>query len=155
MNARRAALCLCAAIGLLSSTARADDAEKSGVFLDVPLFELPFNAVNGGLTLPSMRQSLWVASDAYQLLHHGIGRLVDPYDPTSTGARLLGRALVTLGDLLVTQLPLGGAWEHETWHRAVLSHAKIHSRDAIYDFKFTELVGVDHVSDGGHVFLQI
>lgn len=140
--------CLLALSALLLSTpARAEDAaDRSGVMLDVPLVDLPFNA-RSGLRWPSMQQSLALSSDFYQMLHFGLGQAIDPYEG-ETWRKVLGKVVIGASDLLLTNFPLGLAWQHEEGHRAVLSHEKISSFNGVYRFRlFDQMISVNKVSD--------
>lgn len=120
--------------------------DRHGVVLDVPLVDLPFNA-RGGLAWPGMPQSLALSGDFYQLLHFGLGQAIDPYEGP-WWQRLAGRALIGAGDLLVTNLPPGLAWQHEEGHRAVLSKERISSFNGVYRFRpFAGVVAVSEVKD--------
>lgn len=135
-----------AAAAALPSVARADDSARSGVVLDVPLVDLPYNA-RGGLRWPSMTQSLALSGDFYQVFHYGVGQAIDPYEG-EWWRRLLGRAVISAGDLLVTGLPPALTWQHEEGHRAVLGTQKISSANGVYHFKpFSSTTSVDKVKD--------
>ena len=146
---RRVALALAAAVLALASPARADPGgleERTGVVLDVPLIDVPFNTAHG-FTWPSMGESLALSADFYQLVHHGVGTLIDPYDQV-TSRRVLGRVAVTLADLLVTNLPGGLIWAHTEAQRAVLGRYGISSRDDVYRFNVVDpTIYASHVQD--------
>ncbi|MCS6902294.1 MAG: hypothetical protein RMJ98_22090 [Myxococcales bacterium] len=120
---------------------------RHGVVVDLPLVDVPFNLL-GGLTSPSMGQSLGLSASFYQMLHGGLGWVLDPYEG-AWWQQLGGRALIGAADLLVTNLPLGLAWQHEEGHRAVLSRERIKSFNGVYRFEpFAEVVAVSEVADG-------
>ena len=133
----------------LASPAHADPGglqERSGVVLDVPLLDAPFN-FKDGFTWPAMGQSLALSTDFYQLVHNGVGRLIDPYDPI-TSRRILGRVAVTLADVLVTNLPGGLIWAHNEGQRAVLGRHGISSFNDVYRFNVVDpTIYASHVSD--------
>lgn len=137
------------ALLLPAAPAAADEGgldERTGVALDIPLVDLPFNSQHG-LTWPSMGQALGLSSDFYQLVHHGVGKLVDPYDPVRSQA-ILGRVAIVVADALATNLPGGLIWAHNEGQRAVLGRNDISSRNDIYRFRlFDPTVYVSRVSD--------
>jgi hypothetical protein len=69
--------------------------------------------------------------------------------------RLLGRASVALWDYYTMALPLGDAWVHEEFHRAVMGSRGIDSFNDIYKLKLgAEAIAVSHVEDEGLVRLK-
>jgi hypothetical protein len=154
MRARPALACALALLPLLAGTpARASDgadgsdaADKRGLYLELPLIDLPAN-VRHGFSAPSMQQSLWIATDVYQLAHFGIGEALDPYEGP-WWSRLLGRVAIAAADVALLPLPGGLAWQHEEWHRAALSNRQASSSNDVYRFRvFDSLVNVSHVAD--------
>jgi hypothetical protein len=101
-----------------------------------------------------MGQSLWLAADAYEVMHTAL----------RAAARRVARAgwetaleflWVGAADLLTVNVPPLLAWQHEEWHRAVMSNRGIASFDDIYRFQlFAELVSVSHVRDEDLVRLK-
>ena len=101
-----------------------------------------------------MAQSLWLAADAYEAMHTGLRALADPYGPPGL-QRFLGYALLGAADLLTINLPPLLAWQHEEWHRAVMSNRGIDSYDDIYKFRLlADVVSVSHVRDEDLVALK-
>jgi hypothetical protein len=114
--------------------------------LELPAADLPFNAAHGG-RLPSMAQSLWITADAYELLHGGLRFALDPYGATGWN-RFFAVMLLGAADFLTEALPPMLAWQHEEWHRAVMSNRGIDSYDDVYKLRpFAEIINVSHVTD--------
>ena len=118
-----------------------------GITVELPFLDYPFNGSNG-YTFPSMQQSLKLSKGFYDLTHQRIAGYFAEKPKTER--------LATIGfDVLSLWLPLGSAWLHEEWHRAVMSNRRIHSYDEIYDFNlFAETVSVSHVSDDDLIRLK-
>src|SRR4051812_36163936 len=128
-------------------------APAPSVYLELPLVDLPFVTANGG-SAPSMEQSLWATADLYQLMHYGIGRLADPYG-ASWARRLLGKVAISGADVLTLALPGFLAWQHEEWHRAVMSWRGIGSYDDVYKLDLlATVINVSHVSDADLIGLK-
>ncbi len=143
--------------GPASAALAADPAEPDRppppVHVDLPLADVPYNTAHGG-RWPSMAQSLWLATDAYELLHTGLRYVVDPYTG-SVAKRLAGYLLVAAVDLVTVELPPFLAWQHEEWHRAAMGRRGIDSFDDIYKFRlFAETVSVSHVRDADLIALK-
>ena len=113
---------------------------SAAVMIDVPLVDLPFNAVHGGWNFPSMRQSQALSTGLYQSVHHAIGKEAEP---------TLGRRFgIAAFDFAMTWVPGGNSWMHEEWHRAVLTSRGIGSYDDVNDFPFgRSVIAVSHVAD--------
>lgn len=130
------------------STAHAEDAYYGGPSLgkpttsiDIPIYDAPFNYERGGYTVPSMRQSLAWSTSYYENFHRLIGG--DGLERNTW--RLWG---VVGFDLLSNYIPLGNAWMHEEWHRAVMSRRDISSYNEVYTFPFfQDIIAVTNVSD--------
>ncbi|HKP94650.1 MAG TPA: hypothetical protein VJ385_02730 [Fibrobacteria bacterium] len=116
------------------------------LLITVPLFDLPYG-FRGGLESPSMRQTLYWNAGATQWADQTIGWLWEGVPPG--GWRVLGTyASLGLFNYLFVYLPLGGAWMHEEWHRAVMTRYRIPSYDGVYHWDIgTEAIPVDHVAD--------
>lgn len=124
-----------------------------GIYVELPVLDIPFVAANGG-SFPSMEQSLWITAGLYQGLHLGLGKLVDP-NAQSWQRRLLGTLLISAADVLTAPIPGFLGWQHEEWHRAVLSSHGIGSFDDIYRLQlFAEVTNVSHVRDDDLVRLK-
>lgn len=126
-------------------------AEELGAPLDVPLVESPYNI--GAGAWPSMRQSLGLTSSAYEVLHAVVGRRFDPF---VGGWRGFGHIMIFVGiDVLAAYLPLGDAWLHEEYHRAVLGRRGIDSFNDVYRLEIGgSVIRVSHVKDEDLVALK-
>src|SRR5262245_49355581 len=119
MSWRRSQRALLLAL-LASRSASADehegDSARRGIYLEAPLTD---GAINGAdaQNLPTMQQSLWVATDVFEAAHFGVGRVLDPYDDVFLKA-FFGRVLTGVTDLALVYAPFGHGWMHEEWHRA-------------------------------------
>jgi hypothetical protein len=154
---RRTILAVASAIALgAASRVQAQptpQASRRGVYLEAPLAD---GAIDGAQaqSLPTMQQSLWVATNAYVGAHYGIASALDPYG-NSFWKAFFGRLLTGVADLALIQLPFGAAWQHEEWHRAVLGARGIHSYNDVYNFElFASTIAVSHVPDSGLVRLK-
>ena len=115
---------------------------KPSTPIDIPLYDAPFNYERGGFTLPSMRQSLALSTSYYENFHRLIAGTRDEEHPWW---RYAG---VGAFDLISNYIPLGNAWMHEEWHRAVMSRRDISSYNEVYTFPFfQEIIAVSNVSD--------
>jgi hypothetical protein len=124
-----------------------------GIYVELPVLDAPFVAANGG-SFPSMDQSLWITAGLYQGMHLGLAKLVDPNAQT-WGRRLLGGLLIATADVLTASVPGFLGWQHEEWHRAVMSSHGISSFDDIYRLQlFAEVTNVSHVRDDDLVRLK-
>lgn len=119
-----------------------------GMVLDLPPLDLPFNA-DGGLPLrdPSMQQSLALQADLTHALHFALGQLLRQGDRDAPP--WYGRLAIAAVDVIAAvRFPLNtGGWLHEEWHRAVMTHRDVHSRNGFYDFDYDGPVPADQVSD--------
>ncbi len=121
-------------------------AAEPTVHLELPTVDVAIDG-RAGHPIPGMNQSLWIATDAFQLVGFGLGKIADPH-AEGTGEKVLGRALVIAGDALLVGMPFGLYWQHEEWHRAVLSRRQIHSFDGVYKFDLLSVaINVSEVED--------
>lgn len=112
---------------------------------DVPALDYPFNLPDG--SFPSMRQSLMFSKDAFHLMHAFDRRI-------SESGEWAGLFVVGI-DILYVYLPLGEAWLHEEYHRAVLSQRGIGSFNDVYKMRlFADTIAVSHVRDEDLVRLK-
>lgn len=121
--------------------------EPGQVSLDFPVIDAPFNFTGKGYLFPSMRQSLAMSTDFYESVHRA---LTGP--PESPRWR---HWLVLAPDILGSWLPLGSAWMHEEWHRAVMNRRGIASYNDIMDFPLGRgLISVSHETDADLIRLK-
>ena len=116
--------------------------------LTFPILEAPFNFENS-YSYPSMRQSLNFSTDFYQGIHSAIEtRYKD-------GSRFK-RIFLDIGfDIFSTWIPLGSAWVHEEWHRAVMMNRDINSFNDVYYFPILkDSIAVSHVEDQNLIRLK-
>ena len=115
---------------------------RPSTVVDVPLYDAPFNYERGGYTVPSMRQSLALSTSYYENFHRLIAGTRDEEHPWWR------YAAVGAFDLVSNYIPLGNAWMHEEWHRAVMSRNDISSYNEVYTFPFfQDIIAVSNVSD--------
>src|SRR5690349_20318274 len=108
--------------------------------LDVPAVDTPYNFAPRMWTYPSMRQSLAVSTDFYEQVHAAIGG-----NPPKEGAWRPWSIVAV--DAITNWTPIGSAWLHEEWHRAVLSRHGMSSYNDTYNFPiFSDLIYVSHVT---------
>lgn len=136
--------------------------------LDLPLFDLPYQfdagktVNNGNLTFgsffkgyanPSMSQSLSLTTDLYSAMHFGIDRIFKVKDKYRGKRFIFWRKLLNLGligaaDIFTLSAPGFGGWEHEEFHRAVMSRFHVNSFDDMNTWPIgQELVSVNSVTD--------
>lgn len=133
-------------LGVLSSPLSIA-APPSSFEWNVPVLDYPYNR-DAATAWPSMQQSLHLTKDFYQVVHR---ELQDRLTGHPTAAVVTTIAF----DVLSTWLPLGEAWQHEEWHRAVMGNRDMRSYNGIYDFDwFSETIPVSHVDDEDLVHLK-
>lgn len=130
--------------------------DSARVDLNFVLFDLPYQShatkTTGnfirGFANPSMQQSLSVSNSFYTAAHWGAKKLVKAKSEFSD--ILWTNVLASGFDLLAFYSPLGMAWLHEEYHRAVLTRHGINSFNEINQFPIgKELIYVNRVSDAG------
>lgn len=115
---------------------------RPSTMIDIPLYDAPFNFERGGYTVPSMRQSLAWSTSLYENMHRFIAGTTEEEPVFWRYAALAGF------DIVMNYIPLGSAWMHEEWHRAVMSRRDISSFNEVYTFPFfDEVIAVSNVSD--------
>ena len=118
--------------------------DRPPVPIDLPVLDAPFNTTGA---FPSMRQSLMLSKDA----HHAVQALAAPLEDRGAWGTT---ALIGL-ELVFTYLPLGEAWLHEEYHRAVMSRRGISSFNDVYKLDlFAETIAVSRVRDEDLVRLK-
>lgn len=105
----------------------------------IPIIDHPF-VTQAPYAMPSMAQSLALTKTVYQYGHQAIAEHFTD-SPRAGYLTLIGF------DFIATWLPLGNAWLHEEWHRAVMGRHGIDSRNEIYDFNFEDVIKVYRVED--------
>jgi len=116
--------------------------------LDLPLVDWPFNRT-APWSNPSMRQSLALTAGYYDILHTTLEKRLR-LRPRSQSWRGFGSRMAFLGIdlLLLAQFPLGQAWLHEEWHRAVMAHRGVASFNDVYLFNWKgTTINVSHETD--------
>jgi len=138
-------LCLLASRCLVAETLDIDKF-RPPLPLNYPLIDLPYNH-SDGFRMPSMGQSLAATKSFYQYAHYNIG---------STELTPFQQRLSVIGfDVVATFLPLGTAWQHEEWHRAVMGQYGIDSYNEVYEFQFfVETIAVSRVKDEDLIWLK-
>jgi len=115
------------------------------MYLEYPIVDLPFNSDHGG-RFPSMSQSLALTKDVAYLTHFGLESFLRPRAGGAKG--FFSRLGVFSFDVMMMSIPLGQAWLHEEWHRAVMSHRGIDSHNGVYDADASaSVIPVDQVTD--------
>jgi hypothetical protein len=102
------------------------DGPRGRLHLDLPVFDAPANTA-GPYIAESMEQSKWVTADAYEAAHYGLDALFG----RKKWYGLLVESAFDATTILVS-VPFFGGWQHEEWHRAVLSRRGISSDNPYY-----------------------
>lgn len=116
------------------------------LLLSLPAADFPYS-LDGGFDSPSMRQSLMASAAFTQWADQSIAWL---WSGAESGfLRNLGTfASLGLFAWFSDYMPLGDAWLHEEWHRAVLTRRGIGSYNGIYHWNIgSDVIAVDHVED--------
>jgi len=134
--------------------ALAADEPQPHVYLELPVVDLPFQTANGG-SWPSMDQSLWLTADFYQGAHYALAQVANPYSG-HIWKQLLGMALICAFDIFTMSVPGPVAWQHEEWHRAVMSWRGVGSYNDVYKFDLggNGIINVSHERDEDLVRLK-
>lgn len=127
------------------------------VLLDFPLLDLPYQSYASrtqgdflaGYGSPSMKQSLQLTTNLYSAAHFGLKEAFKDINSPLLRA-VLTYSVVSAFDLLVLQMPLGNAWLHEEYHRAVLTRREVRSANEVNRFPFgQEAIRVYRIADAG------
>lgn len=107
----------------------------------------------------SMMQATDMARNLHGSLYYGHNVLWNQLlKPTSTKRYILNRVLANvtaLGtDYLAIKLPYGYAFQHEEFHRSVMTSRHIYSYDEVWDFGKGLDIAVTHVKDEDLVYLK-
>ncbi|MFA9390515.1 MAG: hypothetical protein ACERKD_11935 [Prolixibacteraceae bacterium] len=156
---------------VLSTTTKARSADSIQVpqlVFELPIFDLPYQidaakTVNGGdaslggffkgYANPSMHQSLNLSTDLYTGLHFGIDRLFKLENRLDIkewkfGKRFLYYMSFYSLDFVSVYAPGFDGWEHEEYHRAVMSRFHVNSFNDMNRFPLgSELISVNNISD--------
>jgi hypothetical protein len=134
------------ALGSVSrAAAQSSPSPDARLYIEAPVLDMPW-LFEGG-PVPSMQQSLWAATDLYELMHFGIGRL-DAAPDAPLWRRVAAKTLILGADVATLSLPGFAGWQHEEWHRAVMAQHGIGSHNGIYDLQlFAGPVAVSRVDD--------
>ncbi len=126
-----AAMLLCAPAAPAAPTAIFSPEPGARLHLDLPFFEAPFNVMHG-YDFPSTGQATALTTDVAELAHYGLGRVWSPFSDNG-GEKGLGLAAVSAFDGLMFFFagPLSSAWNHEEWHRAVLTRTHTRSTNPL------------------------
>ncbi|MBN2662964.1 MAG: hypothetical protein JXR68_04885 [Bacteroidales bacterium] len=97
---------------------------------------------------PSMKQSINLSSSFYNSVYFGISKMNINWFNTDF-VNYLTESLIETGVILVVEfIPLGDAWLHEEFHRAVLTKNYVNSYNEVNNFPlFKELISVNNVTD--------
>lgn len=147
---------LCAAVVVGASTVLggpAPDAqplsESGPLVLELPVVDAPFNARND-VPFPSMAQAVAISRD----VHLGLAWAIDLGFRHVPGPRwlwsLVGELAQVAAAVAFEWMPLGTAWNHEEFHRAVMSRYGVASFDDVWTLPFlSQTISVSHVTDEG------
>ena len=122
--------------------------------LDFPLLDFPYQnhaSLTTGTFLksfsnPSMNQSLQISTDLYSSLNYGVKSIIKVKNKKLDWA--LTQLTAGAVDYLFQTMPLGVAWQHEEYHRAVFAKNHISSYNEVYEMKiFAPAIFVSHVAD--------
>jgi len=138
---------------LFSDFIFSDDAnitsENSKLLIRLPSVEYPFNLLNF-YQFPSMRQSLLFTKGSYQVAHYSINQIFLDFEND-----IYANISIISFDFFYLFLPIGSAWLHEEWHRAVMSRRGISSYNEVYKFQIlAETIAVSRVKDKDLVRLK-
>lgn len=134
-------------MSLLSCRSFGEETQTSRFRLDLPILDLPYNSKNNG-SFPSMAQSLALSRTTYDLAHLGLEQFqnINPKADGWEGFR--SRLTYAFTDILLLYVPGGSAWLHEEWHRAVMTHRGISSKNDIYNLNIgASVIAVSHETD--------
>lgn len=120
--------------------------------LHFTLLDAPYT-LRHGYKSPSMAESLDLSRSWYSAVHYGLEHIL-PNEDTRL-KRWLRFSLLFAADYGLSTFPLSIGWNHEEWHRAVMTHRGIPSHNTINDFRpFGEVYSVNGQSDEDHIRLK-
>ena len=129
---------------------------RTTLHASIPLIDIPFQSSDGRHVF-SMRQSIDLSKSYYQVTYPLLSNGLDLNGSRTISPSLrLPRLVLFVSYILASSyLPLGDAWVHEEYHRAVLKNRGVDSYDNIYDLKlFGDSVSVSRVQDEALVELK-
>ncbi len=119
--------------------------------INLPLLDIPFNDSDGydGNFVTSMRQSTELSKSFYQITYPTLVKALGLHEPQSASSNRFLKGLLFASYLFGSSyLPLGDAWVHEEYHRAVLKNRGIDSYNNVYDLEIGgEFIVVSRVKD--------
>ncbi|MGC4231969.1 MAG: hypothetical protein QM594_03075 [Niabella sp.] len=107
----------------------------------------------------SMTQATDMARNLHGSLYYGHNVLWNKLvKPTNTKKYILNRVLANITalgtDYLAIKLPYGFAFQHEEFHRAIMTTRHIYSYDEVWDFGKGLDIAVTHVKDEDLIYLK-
>lgn len=116
------------------------------LLLSLPVADFPL-LLRGGFDSPGMRQSLLASAAFTQWADQSLVWLWSGAESDFL-RNLLTYSSLGLFAWFSDYLPLGDAWMHEEWHRAVFTRYGMESYNGIYDFDLgSSAIPVEHVAD--------
>ncbi|MCS7004587.1 MAG: hypothetical protein NZM38_04595 [Cytophagales bacterium] len=126
------------------------------LLIEVPFVDFPYQSIATqtrknfikSYANPSMAQSLGLSAGLYCGVHYGVKQA---FKTLKSGflRKFLTYTGVAVADYFLMTLPLGTAWLHEEYHRAVLTRRKINSFNDVYKFNITSpTIAVSRLKDG-------
>lgn len=155
-------------ISISNKAQNKDSIQSSKLVFELTLFDFPYQldaakTVNrgnvsvgsflSGYANPSMHQSLNLSADLYTGVHYGINQLFKVKPETkgrnwTFGKRFLFSMTMIGSDFITLFAPGFDGWEHEEYHRAVLTRFHVNSFNDMNKFPLgAELINVSHVAD--------
>lgn len=97
---------------------------------------------------PSMQQSLAISASFHNGINYAFSRLDINWFNNEMWNYFMESTFILTAEILSTYIPLGDAWLHEEFHRAVLTNNFVKSYDQVNDIPlFSELISVNNVVD--------
>lgn len=146
-----------------------DSTKNSQIVFSLPLIDLPYQidaakTVNQGQATfgsflkgyanPSMHLSLDLSADLYTGVHYGINSMFrlnsrkNYMKDWSSGKRFLYYLTTAGTDFVLSYAPGFNGWEHEEFHRSVMTRFHVNSFNDMNKFPIgQELISVSHVKD--------
>jgi hypothetical protein len=119
--------------------------------INLPLLDIPFNRSDdyNSRFVTSMRQSVELSKSFYQITYPTLVRALSLHESKPGSPDRFGKLALFATYLIGSSyLPLGDAWVHEEYHRAVLKNRGINSHNEVYDLKVGgESISVSRIKD--------